>query len=266
VTSPNAHSIKRQMFPRDTLSDSVERSATAGALAGARRSSPRLRTSIACLMLCAASAVAMAAPEQVSCDDYMNDAAAVKTAPHGAPRSSPHLLTVNYQGGVKRFQDQPPYQEAFAGAHWYYCGYAPALRAHLIGKNEDDLFSGVLLLDDTGQLVDAGQRVYPSPDGKWFLAERQQSGEDGSRWLVAERSGKPRWDGYAGVLTNRIEKPGSEPVGYVTASFEDPYWDGSVLRAKVACSDPPEANGVASLVSVGGKWQWQTNVKCKPAP
>jgi len=230
-------------------------------LAGKRRAG----LLIASMVLCAAPTIAMAAPEQVECGDYMNDAAAVKTAPHGATRSSPRLLTVNYQGGTKRFADKPPYQEALAGVHWYYCGYVPALRAHLIGKNEDSLFSGVLLLDDTGQLIDAGQRVYPSPDGTWFLAERQESGEDGSRWLVADRSGKTRWDGYAGILSRKSETPGGEPMDYVTASFESPQWTGGVLQAKVVCGDL-QANGVASFVSVGGKWQWQADRECKPAP
>ena len=245
VTSPDSCSTRRSLFLR----------------AGKRCAG----LSIASLLLCAAPAIVMAAPEQLECGDYMNDAAALKTAPHGAKRSSPRLLTVNYQGGTKRFTDQPPYQEAFAGAHWYYCGYVPALRAHLIGKNEDSLFSGVLLLDDTGQLIDAGQRVYPSPDGTWFLAERQESGEDGSRWRVAERSGKTRWDGYAGILRQVTEKPGSAPVDYVTASFENPHWTGSGLQATVVCGDQ-QVNGVASFVSVGGKWQWQADRECKPAP
>jgi len=245
VTSPDSRSTRRPLF----------------LLADKRRAG----LSIASLALCAAPAIVMAAPGQVECGDYMNDAAAVSTAPHGATRSSPLLLTVNYQGGTKRFADQPPYQEAFAGVHWYYCGYVPALRAHLIGKNENSLFSGVLLLDDTGQLIDAGQRVYPSPDGTWFLAERQESGEDGSRWRVADRSGKTRWDGYAGILSQKTETPGSAPVDYVTASFESPQWTGGILQARLVCGDP-QANGVASFVLADGKWRWQTDRDCKPAP
>lgn len=245
VTSPNSRSTRRPRLLR----------------AGKRR----VGTSFACLLLCAAPVIAMAAPEQVECGDYSDDAAVVKTAPHGATRSSPRLLTVNYQGGTKRFADQPPYEEALAGAHWYYCGYVPGLRAHLIGKNENSLFSGVLLLDDTGQLINAGQHVYPSPDGTWFLAERQEDGEDGSRWLVADRSGKTRWDGYAGILTQKTETPGGEPVDYATASFEDPHWTGGVLQAKVVCGDQ-QVNGVARFVLAGGKWRWQTDRECKPAP
>ena len=245
VTSPDSRSTRRPLF----------------LLAGKRR----VGMSVASLLLCAAPAVVMAAPEQVECGDYMNDTAAVKTAPHGATRSSPRLLTVNYQGGTKRFADEAPYQEAFAGVHWYYCGYVPALRAHLIGKNENSLFSGVLLLDDTGQLIDAGQRVYPSPDGTLFLAERQESGEDGSRWRVAERAGKTRWDGYAGILRQVTETAGSAPVDYVTASFENPQWAGGVLQTKVVCSDA-QVSGVARFVLADGKWRWQTDKDCKPAP
>jgi hypothetical protein len=225
-----------------------------------------LRFLISSFLLCLGHAAAIAAPASLTCGDYMDDRAALELAPMGAKRLNAHVLTVNYQGGVKRFVDQPPYQEAFAGAHWYYCGYLPELRAHLIGKNEEDLFSGVLLLDDTGQLVNAGQSVHPSPDGKRFLAERQQNGEDGSEWLVAERSGKSLWDGYAGVLRMQVEKPGTEPVAYVVTSFEQPRWaEDGVLRAKAVCTDAPQAEGVATLVSDQGKWRWQTDLQCRPA-
>lgn len=224
-----------------------------------------LRFLLTSLLLCCGSGTAIAASDPLTCGDYMNDSAILKMAPQAAKRLSPHVLTVNYQKGVKRFVDQPPYQEAFAGAHWYYCAYVPALRAHLIGKNEDDLFSGVLLLFDTGQLVKAGQSVYPSPDGKWFLAERQVNGEDGSEWLVAERSGKVLWDGYAGVLRMVTETPGSKPVAHVAMSFEQPHWtEDGVLQATAVCSSPPEAKGIASFVSDRGIWKWQTNLQCSP--
>jgi hypothetical protein len=194
----------------------------------------------------------------------MKDRAPVKTAPHGAQRLSPHLLTVNYQGGVKRFEDQPPYQEAFGGVHWYYCGYIPALRAHLIGRNEKNFFSGVLLLDDSGQLVNAGQTVHPSPDGKSFLAERQQNNEQDSQWLVAERSGKTFWDGFAAVYRMVREKPGGKPVEQVATWYKLPYWtEGGALRATAVCN-PPEAEGVANFVLLDGTWRWQTDLRCTP--
>lgn len=200
----------------------------------------------------------------MTCGDGKNEATALKTAPQGATRASPHVLTVKYQGGAKRFEDQPPYQEAFGGAHWYYCGYVPALRAHLVGKNENALFSGVLLLDDTGQLVDAGQSIYPSPDGKSFLAIRQEQGKEDSLWLVAERSGKTLWDGYAALFRMVIEKPGRKPVEQVDTWYKDPFWtDGGVLQATAVCN-PPGTEGIASLVSDGGTWRWQTNLRCTP--
>lgn len=222
------------------------------------------RLLITSLVLFCVHGAASAAPDPLACDDDKNDAAALKTAPHCATRVNPHVLTVNYQGGVKRFEDQPPYQEAFGGAHWYYCGYVPALRAHLVGKNENALFSGVLLLDDTGQMVDAGQSIYPSPDGKSFLAIRQEQGKEDSLWLVAERSGKTLWDGYAALFRMAIEKPGGKPVEQVDTWYKDPFWtEGGVLQATAVCN-PPGTLGVANLVSDGGTWRWQTNVQCTP--
>ena len=91
-------------------------------------------------------------------------------APEGAKRTSPHDLAVNYKG-VRRFIDKRPYRVALDGFHWSYCGYLPAMDAHVIGMEDGSLFSGKLLLDRSGRVLDGGQTVYPSPDGKLFLAE-----------------------------------------------------------------------------------------------
>ena len=50
--------------------------------------------------------------------------------------------------------------------------------------SKDSLFSGKLLFDSTGQLLDAGRSVYMSPDGKRFLAVEQEDGMDGELWAV----------------------------------------------------------------------------------
>jgi hypothetical protein len=224
------------------------------------------RLLIAGLLIFCAQGAAAAAPEPAHCGDYMNDRAALKKAPQAARRLSAHVLTVKYEGGIKRFVDEPPYQAAFGGAHWYYCGHVPALQAHLIGKNDEDVFSGVLMLSESGKLVDAGTTVYPSPDGKWFLAERQVSGEDGSEWLVAERSGKALWDGYAGVLESVAATPGTEAVPYVVTTFEQPHWtDDGLLHAKAVCTAPPQAVGIATFVSEHGTWRWKSDLQCSAA-
>jgi hypothetical protein len=210
------------------------------------------------------AADAAAASDAVQCGDYMDDAAALKTAPRDAQRHGPHVLTVTHQAGVKRFANRPPYQEAFGGAHWYYCGFVPALRAHLVGKNEEDLFSGVLLLDDTGEMVDAGQSVLPSVDGEMFQAERQVSGEDGSRWRVATRSGTTLWDGYAGVLRTVTEQPGGPLVEHIVMSFETPSWNGRMLKASAVCANAPQTKGVATFSLDGGRWEWRTSLTCVP--
>src|SRR5262249_9773764 len=100
---------------------------------------------------------------------------ALRTALRGAWRVSAHELTVNVRSGVRRFVDRKPYRQELTGFHWLYCGYLPSLQAHLIGVFDEDLFSGKLLLDRTGQAIDAGRMVYPSQRGKLFLAANQKN-------------------------------------------------------------------------------------------
>lgn len=109
----------------------------------------------------------------------------------------------------------------------------------MIEMNKEGLFSGKLLLNDSGLLLDAGHSVYPSPDGKRFLAIRQEDGMDGELWLVSDLTGTELWSGYAGV-TAMVKSSASTVAAYETveATYEDPHWsrDG-VLQARVVCND-----------------------------
>ncbi len=172
-------------------------------------------------------------------------------APEGARRPSTHTLAVNYKGGVHRFIDKKPYREELDGFHWSYCGYLPGLGAHLIGEEDGSLFTGKLLLDRSGRVLDGGQTVYPSPDGKLFLAESQVDGEYLSHWVLSDLQGRRLWAGVSGV------------TGNPDVEYGDPVWIANdALRAPATCNDKSGRKGEATLVREGKSWLWKSDLRC----
>jgi hypothetical protein len=207
-----------------------------------------------------ARAAAAAADRSVSCDLQSNNSyealerRALKTAPRGARRVSAHELTVNVVSGVRQFVDRKPYREGLSGFHWLYCGYLPSLQAHLIGVFDEDRFSGKLLFDRSGQAVDAGRTVYPSPNGKLFLAANQTNGKALEDWVLEDLSGRKLWAGPSGQ-TNAGDA--------ILVQYENPRWisDGAI-RVKATCNDGGRAKGEATLAREGGSWRWRSKLQC----
>jgi hypothetical protein len=178
---------------------------------------------------------------------------ALKTALRGAWRLSPHELTVNVQSGVRRFVDRKPYRQELSGFHWLYCGYLPSLQAHLIGVFDEDLFSGKLLFDKTGQAIDAGRTVYPSPSGKLFLAANQTNGKALGDWVLSDLYGRRLWSGPSGVTQGQD----------ILVLYGDPVWIGAgKLRAAATCNDQGRKTGQATLVREGATWRWTSDLRC----
>jgi hypothetical protein len=224
---------------------------------------PSCKTLIS-LFICLASVGATA--QELACGIDRSESLVSSLAPEGIKRiTSEHSLIVNYKLGSKRFVDKPPYDDELSGLHWYYCGYISKLRAHLIEMDKDSLFSGKLLLNDSGLLLEAGHTVYPSPDGKLFLAVRQEDGMDGELWLVSSLSGKRLWSGYAGV-TEMVKSTASTVAPYeaVESTYEDPHWTAEgVLQARVVCNSSHRTTGTATFIKVAKSWHWKSYIQCK---
>jgi hypothetical protein len=191
-----------------------------------------------------------------SCLDYRGapkeESAALRTAPEWAKRTSDHVLTVRYRDGVHRFVDRMPYRDGLSGFHWSYCGYVPALKAHLIGVEDEDLFTGKLLFERSGRVIDAGGGVYPSPDGKLFLAASQVDGEYLSHWVLSDLKGRRLWAGISGVQGNPDIEYGA------------PVWIAKdVVRVSATCNDRGHKTGEATLARGGGTWRWKSDLQCK---
>ena len=194
--------------------------------------------------------------QELACNPNADEKTAMKQAPGGAKRTSEHLMEVRTSSGTRRFVDQPPH-DGISGLHWLYCGYHPLTKTHLIHKQHEALFSGQLLFEDSGKILNAGHTVLFSNDGKKYLAIEQLSGMDGENWSVFDSDGKKVWRGYAG--TSRKERGISTTV----SQFEQPRWDAQgELTARYVCMEPVKGKGTVVLVESGKTWGWRGQVKC----
>lgn len=194
----------------------------------------------------------------LSCESEKVERAALKQAPMGARRVDTHVLEVVSRKGPRRFVDKPPHDEGgMAGVHWRYCGYDAQAKAHLIEMTDEGLFSGNLLLDETGKLVRAGHTVLFAPNGKEFLAIEQESGVDGEGWAVYATSGKAMWTGYAGTVAK------VDGIDTVVSTFEHPQWTKQgELTAHFVCASSKNRGVVTLARSPSGSWSWRGHGRC----
>lgn len=210
------------------------------------------------LTLLGAPALAQEPQHVLSCETAKAEDIAFKQAPMGARRVGTHVLEVVSRRGPQRFVDKPPHDEGgMSGVHWRYCGYASQAKAHLIEMTNEGLFSGKLLLDETGKQVRAGHTVFFSPTGKAFLAVEQESGMDGEEWTVYDAAGNKLWEGYAGT-TAKIDG-----IDTVVSTFERPTWTKQGgLTAHFLCAASSNRGIVRLVRSSSGDWRWQGHGDC----
>lgn len=219
-----------------------------------------LKSALACASFLALSGAVAAKESQqlLSCETQKAERAALKQAPKGARRVSKHVLEISLKNGAKRFVDKPPHDDAgMGGLHWRYCGYDADVKAHLIEMTDENIYSGDLLLGDTGDLLHAGHTVLFSPNRTAFLAIEQESGVDGENWTVYDMGGKTLWKGYAGTTT-QVE--GSDMV---VSTFERPHWTKQgELTARYVCASSKAGGAVTLARSPSGSWRWRGHGKC----
>jgi hypothetical protein len=223
-------------------------------------SSTVLSRALVCASFALVSTAVLAKDSQpvLSCETQKVERASLKQAPRGARRVGTHVLEVISKKGPKRFVDKPPHDEdGMSGVHWRYCGYDAQAKAHLIEMMDDGLFSGDLLLDETGKLVRAGHTVVFAPNGIEFLAVEQEDGVDGENWAVYDTTGKTMWKGYAGTIAK------VDGIDTVVSTFERPQWTKQgELTASFVCASS-KTHGVVTLTrSPSGNWSWRGHGRC----
>lgn len=180
----------------------------------------------------------------------------LKQAPHGAKRIGEHILEVGYSSGLRKFIDKPPYGQFVEGLSWEYCGYNENVKAHLILRREEQSYTGSLLLDESGKVINAGFAVIFSPNKQNFLAIQQEAGSDGQNWTLYEISGNKLWEGFSTIY---IPKKTGEADAI---EIENPTLsDDLQISAEMICWESRERGGI-TLKKIGSQWKWLPKLKC----
>ena len=141
-------------------------------------------------------------------------------------------IKIDWQGGSTNLMDDPNDDHPLVGTYYEYCDYYPEVKLHHITMAVDDVFTGILLSDETGKVLDAGQVVLFDSTYSRYFTSRQPNGLDGEEWLLYSIDGKQLWQGYSGVSAID-EKTG---VTYFETILFAPWFDmQGDLNARGAC-------------------------------
>ena len=207
--------------------------------------------SAAAVMLCAAAAAAQISSPTLRCtipatrpgdfDDLLRpstpqESVRMRQAPRGVIRAG-HRLIVHWSHGTRTFRDKPPFDAPLDGVRWSYCGFSNVFGVHLIGEQNVDVFTGVLLSDKTGAVLPAGEEVSYSPNRLYYLASEQPDGQDGPTLMVYSRNGRLIWKGYT------------------LAEFASVGWNAN-NQVIMQVALPSGSLQTVTLTEVGTSWQW----------
>ena len=197
-------------------------------------------------------------PYKLSCEEKP-ESDLFKQAPHGAKRSSKHVLEIGYSAGVRKFIDKPPYDQFIEGLSWEYCGYNENVKAHLILRRDKEWYSGSLLFEDSGKVIKAGATVVFSPNKLYFLAIQQWAGADGQDWTLFDTSGHKLWNGFSTIDVPR--KP-TDTYTWEAVTIENPSLsDDLQISVHMNCWQSKK-EGSNTLKKIGGKWEWLQRIEC----
>lgn len=186
--------------------------------------------------------------------------AVLQQAPNGVRRLDRHTLEVRWQRGRMLFRDSAPFDEPLMGVHWRYCLYDRASGFHLIQKLDENLGTGVLLQESTGQVLDAGRYVIFSPHHRQYFAARQPNGLDGEQWILFSANGHRLWQGLSGIN-------GRDPDVFI-AELSQPRWNAQGrLQATHTCmrdyeKPPSPRRQTVTLEFTGGRYRWLPVIPC----
>ena len=195
-------------------------------------------------------------------DCEAKEPATLKAAPPGVRRTSKNELRVGWKAGTRIFRDSGYVDGYLGGIDYRYCGYDPVSGFHLISKQDNDVFGGVLLDQATGRVLPAGTRVAFSPDLSQYFAASQLDGLDGENWHLYSISRGRLWKGLSGI-TARDHKLDYE---YFVAELSNPHWSAqNQLQATLTCADKSRSATV-TLSRRGTTFVWLPALACPTVP
>jgi hypothetical protein len=172
-------------------------------------------------------------------------------------RRSKHQLTVITRAGSRQFTDQPPHDEPLSGVHYHFCARKDGWV--LLTKDNQGVFTGVLVNETTGQVAPAGETVLFSEDRRAYLATEQPDGLDGNVWSVYSVDGRKSWSGYSFISRDAAQ-------GTIDSTLSDPAWTPTgELTATATCLEDLAVQWQVKLVKKAGAWDWQPRKRCGPA-
>lgn len=219
-----------------------------------------LRIMVAIVPLILTSAIVNAQGNSLVLDCSRQEAAAMQQAPMGARRSSRSILRVNWSNGSREFADSKNHDGNLLGTGFRYCGYNAVTQFHLIGKVEDEVFSGFLLDERNGRMLPAGMFVAFSLDRSSYFASTQSNGMDGEEWYVYTTDGHRDWMGSSNIVS-------MDPlvgVEMITGSLSSPHWSESgELQAMQQCFTGDRAKTLVTLKKSGSRYAWVPDIACQ---
>lgn len=207
-------------------------------------------------------------PYLLSCEEplgsnrFKSEGEFLKQAPHGAKRTSKHILEIKFSAGVKEFIDKPPYDDPdylnTEGIAWSYCGYNKVVDAHLIVKRDELLYTGSLLFEASGKVIKAGNTVVFSPNKQNFIAFTHLQGGDIEQWDLWDIYGHKLWSGFSYIVLP-LKPTDSYPE---VAEFDNPTLsDNLQIDAHVKCMKSNKTGSV-TLKESSGKSIWPPKIEC----
>jgi hypothetical protein len=176
-----------------------------------------------------------------------HEPAALRQAPHGAKRIAKHTLQISWAHGVRQLMDKRCNGDGIGGQCWEYCGYSTTLHLHYIGHEDEDLFTGALLDDESGQLLPGGTLVNFSPNKEMYLSVSQLDGKDLSDWKLYARNGTLLWAGDSGLVSKSDT---------ILAEFEDAKWSSSGELHTYYMDSKNNKIMLKLIRKTDGKWKW----------
>ena len=219
---------------------------------------------VSLLLVAATPAFAQKAGLTLACIDVNPDTPAkeasliAKLADGKVVRKSQHLLLVQGGGRTIRLADAPPYDEALAGTRYRFCDRRDGFI--LLRKEQDVDFTGTLIDETSGAVVDAGQQVILSADRRAYFATVQPDGLDGEEWSIHFANGNVSWSGYS-FIDDEVHP------GYASAYLSKPQWlPKGAFTALAECAEATDRTWRVTLTKAAdGTWDWRPKGKCPPA-
>lgn len=220
-------------------------------------------TLIFCLALIFTNAIADTPNLRMSCQEKRDETKAIHLLAKGVIfRKNEHTLEIKLASKTMMFVDTPPYDETENDNQYYFCDRKEGFI--LISNNDTSFFTGLLINENTGQVIPGGLEVIFSNDKHAYYIQEQPDGMDGQLWKIYTVKGKLSWSGYSYI-------PRNGDWNFASAYLDRPAWkENGEFTATAECftsidnnkPTPPTKKWAVTLKKINGEWGWFPKKQC----